>query len=211
MARAPEYRHRRKIPWWAILLVALACGGLLWRILGSPDDRPASPGDGRSPLELEGAGAQGSEGADVTATVASRFPHPAIGDRLELRALSLGDDPSRCVAVGLRVGGDFRTVYHHRCERYDPDLAFFLVRVTGLADDPVLVERSSFALVTADGRTLEPVAPLGVPRLLPTDVALGPGVDGKGWLIFEDPGSPASLRYTDGEQVLVVRFPNAWR
>jgi len=205
--------RRRHVPWWGVVLVALACGGVLWLVLGQGDPPDPAPG-GETGSALDG-GKPGDAGThdevpENVASVASPFARPATGERLQLRVLSLGDDPRQCEAVSLRVGGEVRTAYHHRCDGRDPELAFFLVRLTGLAADPVTVDRTGFELLTEEGRSLAPLELRDVVRRFPAKIALGPDVSRKGWVVFELSGVPASLRYVDADQVLVVRFPSTW-
>ena len=203
--------RRRSVPWWAIVLVALACGGVLWLVLGqdeggSPEAAPSDPGTEAGP----GANGVVRDEATTSPAVAASFAQPAIGDRLELRVLSLGDDPSLCEAVSLRLDGEVRTAYHHDCVRRDAGLAFFLVRLTGLAADPVTVDLDGFELVTKDGRRLTPLDLKDLARRFPAEIALGPDVSRKGWVVFDDPGVPLSLRYADADQELAVRFRGTW-
>lgn len=210
------YHARRKLPWWAIALVALACGGLLYLVLSSgsgeqPEQatsRPETPQGATADPQPNGEGSAGEP--EPTSTVGARFAQPATGERLEFRVLSLGDDPNRCRAASLRAGDDVRTAYHHDCKGREPELSFFLVRLTGLADDPVPVERSGFELVTRAGDVLTPLDLDDVDERFPEETALGPGVSRKGWVVFELPGTPAAVRYTDGQQVLTVRFSDTW-
>ena len=209
--RSPLLASRRgRVPWWAIALVALGCVGTLYLVLtsgGGAASRPATEDEPAIGSETEG---DVPAGIESSSSVASSFPRPATGARLELRVLSLGDDPNRCEAVSLRVGGEVRTAYHHDCAGRDAELAFFLVRLTGLAADPVTVDLTRFELVTKGGRRLTPLDLKDVTRRFPVEIALGPGVSRKGWVVFAVPGVPASLRYTDVDRVLVVRFPGTW-
>jgi hypothetical protein len=197
-----------------IALVTLACLGLLWWVFTS-DSGGATPTPGEKSLGADTAIDPGGGGAPTGATgaapsLASTFPLPAEGDRLELGVLSLGDHPNRCQAVSLLVDGEVRTAFHHRCAGRSEDLSFFLVRLTGSDAEPVAVHLGGFALVTEDGRTLEPLDLQDVNRRFPETIALGPDVSRKGWVVFEAPGVPVSLRYADQDQVLVVRFPDTW-
>jgi hypothetical protein len=206
------YHRGRTIPWWAIALVALACAGLVWLVVRS--------GGGARPVEVPagtvdavGGGpgvGDGSSPSEPTSSVSSRFARPAVGARVQLRVLSLGDDPSRCEAVSLRVEDEVRTAYHHRCEGHDGDLAFFLLRLTGMSKDPVMVRLDGFELITADGRALAARNPQDVSKRFPEEIALGLGASRKGWVVFDLRGEPVGLRYTDGDQALTVRFPGTW-
>ena len=208
--------RRRSVPWWAVALVAIVCGGVLWLVLGqedeggSPEGAPSVPGTEVGADKDSDVAGEVPAGSKPSATVASRFARPAAGERLELRVLSLGDDPNRCEAASLRVAGEVRTAYHHECDGRDADVAFFLVRMTGLAADPVTVDVTAFELVTKDGRRLAPLDLADVARRFPAEIALGPDVSRKGWVVFEDPGVPLSLRYADADQELAVRFMGTW-
>ena len=208
--RMPTYHRRGKVPWWAIALVALGCVGLLYLVFTSGGGEPARPSAPDEPAIGPGVDEEIPVGSELSPSVTSSFPHPAIGERLELRVVSLGDDPRRCEAVSLRVGGEVRTAYHHGCAGRDADLAFFLVRFTGLAADAVTVDLTGFELVTRDGRTTSPLDLEDVTRRFPAQVALGAGASRKGWVVFDVPGAPVSLRYADTDQDLVVRFQGTW-
>jgi hypothetical protein len=210
---------RWRVPWWVFALVAIGCIALLWFVFTSGGDEP-SPSPTASPTATgggptaagptaTGSNGGGSTGAGSDATVAARFPRPAVGERLELRVLSLGDDPQRCEAVGLQLGDEVRTVYHHECAGRPDDISFFLIRMTGRDDQPVTVALDRFELVTEDGETLEPLELADVNKRFPDEVALGPDVSRKGWVLFKLEGHPNSLKYQD--ELLVVRFPGSWR
>jgi hypothetical protein len=209
--RSPFLASRRgRVPWWAIALVALGCVGILYLVLTSGGGEASAPITEDEPAIGSAPDGDVPAGVESSSTIASSFPRPATGERLELRVLSLGDDPSRCEAVSLRVGGEVRTAYHHDCSGRDAELAFFLVRLTGLAADPVTVDLTRFELVTKSGRRLTPLDLKDVIRRFPVEIALGPDVSRKGWVVFAVPGVPASLRYADADRVLVVRFPGTW-
>jgi len=209
--RSPFLASRRgRVPWWAIALVALGCLGTLYLVLTSGGGEASRPVTEDEPAIGSRTGGDGPAGIESSPSLASSFPRPATGERLQLRVLSLGDDPSRCEAVSLRVGGEVRTAYHHACAGRDDELAFFLVRLTGLATDPVTVDLTRFELVTHGGRRLAPLDLKDVTRRFPVEIALGPDVSRKGWVVFAVPGVPASLRYADADRVLVVRFPGTW-
>jgi hypothetical protein len=206
-----RYHARRRVPWWAIALVALACAGLLYLVMTSGgDDASESPSARSGGAAVEGSDPQGGHSEEPDASVVAGFAQPAVGERLQLRVISLGDDPNRCRAASLRVSGEVKTAYHHRCEGRDAELAFFLVRLTGLAEEPVTVRLDGFELVTRGGRALEPVELDDVNKRFPEETALGRDVGRKGWVVFELSGVPASVRYADGDQVLAVRFPGTW-
>ena len=206
----PTYHRRTKFPWWVIALVVLGCVGLLYLVFTSGGDEATRPSAQDEPAIVAEVDDEVPVGDELSPSVASSFARPAIGERLELRVLSLGDDPSRCEAVSLRVGGEVRTAYHHGCAGRDADLAFFLVRLTGLAADPLTVDLDGFELVTKDGRRLTPLDLKDLARRFPVEMALGPDVSRKGWVVFDDPGVPLSLRYADADQELAVRFRGTW-
>ena len=210
----PASRQRR-VPWWAIALVALGCAGVVWLVVTSGGDATSGP-DAPGTIDYGDVepGDPTPDGSSTSGSIASRFPAPAAGERVELRVLSLGDDPTRCEAVSLDVGGERRTVYHHRCLRFSTngDVYFFLVELRGVGNRPVVVTLDAFELVTADGDRLQPLDLQDVDRRFPASTGLAPGVRRKGWVLFDGSGAvPAELRYLDGDEELAVRFPDTWR
>jgi hypothetical protein len=210
--RPPEVR------WILAGLVALGLVGgwfLLQQIRGEGDAAPTI-----RPTASAGAshGAQatpsGVPGGDLQT---ASFPRPAVGTRIELKVLSLGDNPEACKAASLRMADDLRTVYHYDCvdSAAGPDAYFFLVRLRNPTEDPVPVSLSDFGLSTAAGGTRPPAegsSAGGGERKFPSGIALGADASVKGWVTF-DGGSgyrPASLSFVDGKQKLTVRFPDAW-
>jgi hypothetical protein len=149
-------------------------------------------------------------------SVGDTFPLPAIGTRIELKVIALGDQPGACVAESLRIGGDVRTVYHHRCPTEEIDRLYILVRLTNLSDGRVPLELTDFTLRADDGREYEALAtpPVGVPatRFFPQTATIGPGATFKRWVTFDgsDVERPGKLTYEDGPEALSVRFQGDW-
>jgi hypothetical protein len=128
--------------------------------------------------------------------------------------VALGDDPRLCTAVALEVNGEPRTAYHHECPEYadqGDDVYFFLVEAAGSGTDPVTVRLDGFELVTADGTHLRPLDAGQLRRRFPNTTTLAVDVSRKGWILFDGAGAtPADLRYLDGDEAIVVTFPDTW-
>ena len=205
---------------WA-MLAGGALGVLLLLWLGTR--LLAGGGDDGSPLEVTGP--TGSSGATTapfadpppSGSISVVFPRRAMGTRLELKVVALGDDPEACRAEGLRIRDDVRTVYHHRCSTEEEiDRVFFLVRLTNVTASRVPVELAGFMVRGADGVDHEALAapPVGLSatRFFPLTSVLGPGASLKRWVTIDgsDGVRPGRLVYADGPETLIVRFPDAW-
>ena len=193
-----------------VLLVLWLATRLLGGGGGAEEVPPAATG-------ATGAGSVPFAPAPPEGAVHDSFPRPAVGTRLELKVIALGDDPSVCVAEGLQIRGDVRTVYHHGCKGDEGiDRAFFLVRVTNRSDGRVALALEGFSLRTEDGVEHEALVtpPAGVPasRFFPPTVTIGPGVSFKRWVTFDgsDGERPGHLAYADGDEELSVRFRGRW-
>jgi hypothetical protein len=190
---------------------------LLWigtRLLGGGGDEPLTP---TGPTGPTGAGSVPFASPPPPGSVRDTFPLPAIGARLELKVIALGDKPSACVAESLRIGGDVRSVYHHRCPDDEAiDRLYVLVRVTNLSEGRVPLQLSDFTLRADDGKEYEALAtpPVGVPatRFFPQTATIGPDVGFKRWVTFDgsDVERPADVTYEDGPESLSVRFRGDW-
>ncbi len=192
---------------------------LLWlgtRLLGGG-------GDDGSPLMATGStgpsGANAEPFADPppAGSVTGVFPLGAVGTRLELKVIALGDHPEACRAESLLLGGDVRTVYHHACSTDEEiDRSFFLVRVTNLTGSRVPIGLERFLVTGVDGAGREtlavPPAGLTTTRFFPTTAVLGPRASLKRWVTIDgsDGVRPARLIYADGPETLMVRFPDSW-
>ncbi|HEX6230387.1 MAG TPA: hypothetical protein VF029_01585 [Actinomycetota bacterium] len=154
-----------------------------------------------------------------TAEVEADFPLPALGTRLEFKILGLGDDPRRCTAVGIEVGGDQRTVYHHLCGKdtdAGSDVYFFLVRIVNHSGTAQPIALANFELRTEEGLTLRALdlgsANATRQHYFPERIDLGPESRIKAFVAFD--GSPAfvpgRLTYVDGTQALIVHLRGTW-
>jgi hypothetical protein len=191
---------------------------VLWvgaKVLGGGDDGSALTATGST--GPTGTGAAPFADPPPKGLVSGVFPQGAAGTRLVLKVLALGDNPEICHAESLRVRGDIRSVYHHGCKAdEDIDRAFFLVRLTNVTDSRVPVSIDRFLVVGVDGTEHEalPTPPLGMSatRFYPLDTVLGPGASIKRWLTIDgsDEVHPERLRYADGPEMLIERFPDAW-
>ncbi len=196
---------------------ALAFLLLLW--LGS---RLLHGGDGGGGALLTGpTGPTGGSGAPYASppppgAVSATFPEPAAGTRLEVKVDALGDRPSACTAEGLLIGGDLRTVYHHRCGGEDLDRYYFLVEVTNISTGRVPVSVEGFSVVDVGGELHEalPNPPPGAPatRFFPQALTLGPGATLKRWVTIDgsDGDRPDRLVYADGPERFTIRFRGTW-
>ncbi len=149
-------------------------------------------------------------------SVSATFPGPATGTRLRVKVNALGDRPSVCTAEGLRIAGDVRTVYHHRCGGEELDRLYFLVEVTNVSDGRVPVSVESFVVVDVSDEAHEalPNPPPGAPatRFFPRSLALGPGAMIRRWVTVDgsDGERPDRLIYSDGPERLTIRFRGTW-
>lgn len=192
---------------------------VLWRVasavLGGGED--ASP-----PLATGTSGPSGTPpgGEAPPAPPGARseiFPTPVLGTRLELRVIALGDHPERCTAESLQLGGDLRTVYHHRCAG-EPELDryYFLVQLTNVTDARVTAELDRFAILTADGREIPALASIppgaNTARFFPPSAGIVTDGRLKRWVTVDGTQGfrPAALTYADGEESLTVRFEGDW-
>jgi hypothetical protein len=202
-ARAPKGGGR-----WILVAVGLIGVLVAWRVVsavvGGDEELPSgtAPRTTATPTE-----------------VAADFPLPAIGTRLELKILGLGDDPKRCTAVGLQVGDDQRTVYHHLCGRgaeEESDVYFFLVRIVNHSPTAQPIALRNLEITTEGGETRPAldVESAGATRAhyFPERVELGPDSRVKAFVAFDgSPGfTPARLTYADGTQALVVHLRGTW-
>ncbi len=202
------------------MLVGVAVIGLLlvWRIGSS-----LLGGEGSE--TLPGPGATGPTGGFAggeapPAPPGSRsasFPAPVAGTRLELRVIALGDHPDRCTAESVQIGGDVRTVYHHRCtDEPELDRYYFLVQLTNLTDQRVTAELDRFSVAPSSGQArpaLDTPPPDSNPaRFFPPSQGIVTDGSLKRWITVEgtDGFVPAQLTYEDGAESLTVRFPDAW-
>ena len=179
-------------------------------------------GDGDGGVALTGpTAATGATGGAYASppppgSVSATFPGAALGTRLEVKVNALGDRPSVCTAEGLLIGGDLRTVYHHRCGGEDLDRYYFLVEVTNVSDGRVPVSVEDFAVVDVGGEIHEPLPnpPPGAPatRFFPTSLTLGPGATLKRWVTIDgsDGDRPDRLIYADGPERFTIRFRGTW-
>lgn len=194
---------------------------MVWRVasalLGAGE--PELPSGGAitgSPTPTE----DGRDGVPAsTAEVAADFPLPAVGTRLEFKILGLGDDPQRCEAVGLLVGDEQRTAYHHLCGKdvdAGSDVYFFLVRIVNHSDTAQPIALASFEMTTREGGTLPAldVETAGATRqhYFPERIELGPDSRIKRFVAFDGspPFTPARLTYVDGTQALAVHLRGTW-
>lgn len=169
------------------------------------------------PTGPNGAGGASFAPPPPEGSVTETFPIAALGTRLELKVVALGDHPGVCHAEGLLISADVRSVYHHGCDDAEEiDRAYFLVELTNLTDSRVPLELDRFTVVDVDGSSHEtlPVPPVGAPtsRFFPPSLTLGPGTGVKRWVTIDgtDGARPERLVYLDGEETLTVRFRGDW-
>ncbi|GBC86083.1 hypothetical protein HRbin12_00065 [bacterium HR12] len=194
----------------AFLLLLRLASGLL---RGGEGTMPAPSG----PTGPTATGAAPFASPPPEGTVTATFPRAVFGTRLELKVVGLGDDPSVCVAEGIRVGDDVKSVYHHGCDDAEEiDRAYFLVRVTNTSAGRVPVGVDGFTVVDAAGEEHEALAapPVGAPatRFFPLELVLGPGASITRWVTIDgsDGDRPERLIYRDGPERLEIRFRGAW-
>lgn len=195
----------------AFLLLVLLASGLL---RGGGEEGPPSP---TGPTGPAATGAAPFASPPPAGSVAATFPRAALGTRLELKVVGVGDDPSVCVAEGIRVGDDVKSVYHHDCEDAEEiDRAYFLVRVTNTSDGRVPVGVDGFTVTDVGGEEHAALAapPVGAPttRFFPPELVLGPGASVTRWVTIDgsDGDRPERLTYRDGPERLEIRFRGAW-
>jgi hypothetical protein len=202
------------------LLVGGAILGLLliWRLV------PALVGGGSEPAEPPDSTRTSSTGPILAgeappAPAGARsvaFPAVLDGTRLQVKVVTLGDDPRRCRAELLEVGDDRRAVFHHRCvEEGGIDRYFFFVRLVNLTDGRVTVELDRFEVLAPGGARV----PLdSIPgwssseEFFPPSDGIVPGGSLKGWITFDgtDGFRPKGLTYADGKERLTVEFEGRW-
>ena len=193
---------------------------VLWKVLGVVLGGDVTQAQTRPPLTVTGP--SGSLGTGDTppapaGTVAATFPASVDGTRLELKVIALGAHPPECVAQGLRTGSKTLTVFHHRCVQ-EPglDRYFFLVRLTNHSKGRVYVNLDGFTVEPVDGkpRPAFPTPPIGSPstRFIAGTRAVAAHQSIKGWITVDgtDGFLPVALVYTDGDEVLRVRFQGDW-
>jgi hypothetical protein len=191
---------------------------LVWRVIpallggaADPDAPDASPSTSSTGPVLAGEAPPAPPGEESTV-----FPAVLEGTRLQLKVITLGDDPRRCRAALLQVGDDARAVFHHDCVREDGlDRYFFFVRLVNLTEGRVTVELDRFEVAAPDG----PRVPLpSIPewssseKFFPPSDGIVPGGSLKGWITVDgtDGFVPKSLTYADGEERLTVQFDGRW-
>lgn len=217
--RGAEPDAGRAVRAWATLGAgALALLLLLWlgsRLLHGGDGNGGGPPT--APTGPTGASGAPYASPPPPGSVSATFPRPALGTRLEVKVDALGDRPSVCTAEGLLIGGDLRTVYHHRCGGEDFDRYYFLVEVTNRSGGRVPVTVEGFTVIDAGSETHEalPNPPPGAPatRFFPRSLTLGPGATLRRWVTIDgsDAGRPDRLVYTDGPERFIIRFRGTWR
>src|SRR5262245_36094949 len=185
---------------------------LVWRVI------PAVLGGSSEPATPDSSPSTSSTGPIVAGEAppappgarSAAFPKVVEGTRLDVKVMSLGDDPSRCRAEILDVGADERAVFHHRCgQEGGLDRYFFLVRLENLSDGRVTVELDRFEVVGPGGArvALDTVPAWSSPvRFFPASDAIVPGGSLKGWVTVDgtDGFLPRSLTYADGDERLSV-------
>jgi hypothetical protein len=173
----------------------------------------------RPPLTVTGP--SGSPGTGDTppapaGTLTATFPSSVDGTRLELKVIALGAHPPECVAQGLRTGSKTLTVFRHRCVQEPGTTATFLLRLTNHSKGRVYMNLDGFTIEPADGkpRPAFPTLPVGSPstRFIADTRAVAAHQGITGWIPIDgtDGFRPAALVYTDGEEVLRVRFQGDW-
>jgi hypothetical protein len=193
---------------------------VLWKVLGVVLGGGGPQAQTRPPLTVTGpSGSLGTGDAPPApeGTVAATFPASVDGMRLELKVIALGAHPPECVAQGLRTGSKTLTVFHHRCVQ-EPglDRYFFLVRLTNHSKGRVYVNLDGFTVEPVNGkpRPAFPTPPVGSPstRFIADTRAVAAHQSIKGWITIDgtDGFLPAALVYTDGDEVLRVRFQGDW-
>jgi len=192
---------------------------VLWQVLGMVlghgDEVQTEP-----PVLVTGAtGALGSGDAPPAkaGTVTGTFPDQLGGSRLDVNVVALGTTPHDCTAQMLRTGGETLAVYHHRCpDEPHGDRYYFLLRMTNHAKGRVDVHLDGFTLEGANGNTREAFAtpPVGSPstRFIQGTRAIAEDQTLRGWVTFDGSGGfvPAALVYTDGKEILRIRFQGTW-
>jgi len=203
------------------VIVGVAVIGLLvvWRVasalLGGAEDASlpvASGTSGPSDAPPGGDAPPAPPGA-----LAETFPTAVLGTRLELRVIALGDHPDRCSAESLRLGGDVRTVFHHRCAG-EPDLDryYFLVQLTNLTDARVTVELDRFSIAAPGDQEREALGSIppeaNMARFFPPSTGIVASGRLKRWVTVDgtDGFLPTALTYADGEESLTVHFEGDW-
>jgi hypothetical protein len=191
---------------------------LVWRAIpallgggadpGTPEDSPTTSSTG--PI-LAGEAPPAPAGARSAA-----FPAVLDGTRLQLKVITLGDDPRRCRAELLDAGDGPRAVFHHDCVQEDGlDRYFFFVRLVNLTDLRVTVELDRFG-VQAPGGVRVPLdstpAWSSSEKFFPPSDGIVPGGSLKGWITVDgtDGFRPMGLTYADGEERLTVEFDGRW-
>jgi len=193
---------------------------LVWRVASAlfGGGEPGLPSGGGTPASPTPTDDGGNGVPASTVEVAEDFPLPAIGTRLEFKILGLGDDPKRCEAVGLLVGDDQRTAYHHLCGDAEAgtDVYFFLVRIVNHSDAAQPIALASFEM-TADGGDTLPALDVETANAtrehyFPERIELGPDSRIKKFVAFDGspPFTPARLTYVDGTQALVIHLRGTW-
>jgi hypothetical protein len=203
---------------WLLVIGAVLGLVVLWRVI------PAVLGGGADPATPDASPSTSSTGPILAGEAppapagarSARFPKVVEGTRLEVKVVSLGDDPSRCRAELLDVGTDERAVFHHRCgDEGGLDRYFFLVRLENVTDGRVTVELDRFEVVGPGGArvALDSVPGWSSPvRFFPPSDAIVPGDSLKGWVTVDgtDGFLPQSLTYADGKERLRVEFGGRW-
>ena len=202
------------------LLVGGAILGLLlvWRVI------PALLGGAAEPTTPDGSPSTSSTGPILSGEAppppagakSEAFPAVLDGTRLQLKVITLGDDPRRCQAELLEVGDGRRAVFHHRCVEEDGlDRYFFFVRLVNLTEGRVTVELDRFE-VKAPGGARVPLDSIpgwsSSEKFFPPSDGIVPGGSLKGWITVDgtDGFLPKSLTYVDGEERLTVEFDGRW-
>lgn len=213
----PEPRAPVRRTW---LLVVGAILGLLlvWRVIpavlgGEPD--PATPREAPS-TSSTGPLLAGEAPPAPPGVRSAAFPAVLDGSRLQLKVITLGDDPRRCRAELLEVGDDRRAVFHHDCVREDGlDRYFFFVRLVNLTGGRVTVELDRFEIEAPGGPRvpLDSIPEWSSPeKFFPPSDGIVPGGSLKGWITVDgtDGFLPKGLTYADGEEQLTVGFDGRW-
>jgi len=203
---------------WVIVGVTVIGLLLAWRIAsllfaGGGSDLPSGSGaSGATGIVAGGEAPPAPQGSRSAA-----FPAPVVGTRLELRLIALGDHPDRCTAESVEIGGDVRTVYHHRCEdEPDVDRYYFLVELTNLTGRRVTAELGGFSVEPASGQARpalgSPPPDANPARFFPPSQGIVADGKLKRWVTIDgtDGFVPSELTYRDGAESLTVRIPDAW-
>lgn len=201
------------------LLVGGAILGLLlvWRVVPAVlgGSEPSTP-DGSPSTSSTGPILAGEAPPAPSGSRSAAFPTVLDGTRLQLKVITLGDDPRRCRAELLELGGDRRAVFHHRCVEEDGlDRYFFFVRLVNLTDMRVTAELDRFEVEAPGGAR---VALDSIPewssseKFFPPSDGIVPGGSLKGWITVDgtDGFLPRSLTYADGKERLTVEFRGRW-